>query len=160
MNASDILKYGHLTVLKTIDGLPEEDWRIGGVVGWWSVKDIIAHLASFELVLTDVLNQFLEGVPTPVLDQFKTLKGDDFNAAQVGQRQERTLQEVREEYIQAHTHNAALILRLPEETRIRPGTIPWYGGEYAIDDFIVYNHYGHKREHSAQIALFRDRIKR
>jgi proline iminopeptidase len=36
-----------------------------------------------------------------------------------------------------------------------------YGGfialEYALDDFIVYNYYGHKREHSAQIAVFRDR---
>jgi len=29
---------------------------------------------------------------------------------------------------------------------------------YALDDFLVYAYYGHKREHSAQIAAFRDRL--
>jgi hypothetical protein len=33
MNASDILKYGHLTVLRTIDGLPQADWETSGVCG-------------------------------------------------------------------------------------------------------------------------------
>jgi hypothetical protein len=32
--------------------------------------------------------------------------------------------------------------------------------EYALDDYIVYAYYGHKREHSAQIAVFRDLVKR
>jgi len=40
------------------------------------------------------------------------------------------------------------------------GTLPWYGLEYALDDFLVYAFYGHKREHSAQIAAFRDRLER
>ena len=30
--------------------------------------------------------------------------------------------------------------------------------EYSLEDFIVYTFYGHKREHSAQIAAFRDRL--
>jgi hypothetical protein len=30
--------------------------------------------------------------------------------------------------------------------------------EYALDDFIVYQYYGHKREHCAQIAVFRDKL--
>ncbi len=30
-------------------------------------------------------------------------------------------------------------------------------GTSALDDFLVYAYYGHKREHSAQIAAFRDR---
>ncbi len=59
MNARDVLKYGHLTVLRTIDGLPKADWETSGVCGYWSVKDLIAHLASFEHVLVDVLNSFL-----------------------------------------------------------------------------------------------------
>jgi hypothetical protein len=40
----------------------------------------------------------------------------------------------------------------------KPGTLPWYGPEYALDDFIVYSYYGHKREHSAQINVFRDQL--
>ena len=52
-----------------------------------------------------------------------------------------------------------LIGRIPAETLRQSGTIPWYGAEYALDDLIVYLYYGHKREHAAQIAAFRDRMK-
>ena len=31
---------------------------VGGVCGFWSVKQIMAHLASHEQVLVDVLNRF------------------------------------------------------------------------------------------------------
>ncbi|MGQ9887993.1 MAG: maleylpyruvate isomerase N-terminal domain-containing protein [Aggregatilineales bacterium] len=48
VNANDILKYGHLTVLQAVDGLPPADWETPGVCGVWSVKDIVAHLASYE----------------------------------------------------------------------------------------------------------------
>ena len=48
------------------------------------------------------------------------------------------------------------LLRVPAATLRQPGTLPWYGAEYAVDDLIVYTAYGHKREHSAQIAVYRD----
>ena len=68
MNALDIMKYGHLTVCRAIDELPEPDWETGGVCGYWSVKDIIGHLAAFEHVLIEVLSSFLDGGETPHLD--------------------------------------------------------------------------------------------
>jgi hypothetical protein len=46
MNAVDILKYGHQTVLRTLDGLPEAQWETGGVCGVWSVKKIIHPLTQ------------------------------------------------------------------------------------------------------------------
>ena len=59
MNPLDVLKYGHRTVLKTLDGLPEADWQTPGVVGDWSVKDVVAHLASHEQVLVEILQSLL-----------------------------------------------------------------------------------------------------
>ena len=56
MHALDVLKYGNLTVLKTIQKLPPDDWNTAGVCGWWSVREIVAHLASFEYILIEVLN--------------------------------------------------------------------------------------------------------
>ena len=53
MNASDVLKYGQLTFLAGLDGLPESEWEKPGVCGYWSVKQIIAHIASYEAVLAD-----------------------------------------------------------------------------------------------------------
>jgi hypothetical protein len=45
----------------------------------------------------------------------------------------------------------------PEQFR-QVGILPWYGMDYSLDDLLVYMYYGHKREHSAQIAAFRDRL--
>ncbi len=159
MNASDILKYGHQTVMRGIERLPETDWETSGVCGWWSVKDIIAHLASFEHMLVDVLNGYLEGGPTPTLDVYRQ-NPMKFNDDQVAQRNHMTCQQVLADYGDTHTRNMELVARIPAETLRRAGTLPWYGMEYALDDFIVYTFYGHKREHTAQVAVFRDQIKR
>jgi hypothetical protein len=157
MNTHDILKYGHLTVLQTIEGLPDSEWATGGVCGVWSIKDIIAHLASYEQVLAEVLTSFLGGGPTPYLDQFQDPNGK-FNDTQVAMRKDATIAEIRAEFNTTHARTMALVDQIPAAVQRQAGTLPWYGMEYALDDFIVYSYYGHKREHSAQIAVFRDRL--
>ena len=157
MNASDILKYGHGTVLQTIEGLPESAWDTPGACGVWSVKDIIAHLASYEHVLVDVLTTCVGGGPTPYLSKF-TDPGVNFNDSEVAARQGKSVKEVLGEYNDTHAQVMSLVSRIPVETLRQAGTIPWYGMEYALDDYIVYAFYGHKREHSAQIAVFRDHL--
>jgi len=159
MNATDILKYGHLTVLQAIDGFPEEAWETAGACGTWSVKDIIAHLASYEQVLVDVLTAFLDAGPTPALNTF-TEQGDQFNDIEVSRRKARTMQDVLAEFNDTHTQVMSLIAHIPSERLREVGTLPWYGMNYALDDVIVYMYYGHKREHSAQIAAFRDHLDR
>ena len=158
MNAVDVLRYGHGTVLATLEGVPSAEWTTPGVCGVWSVKDIVAHLASYEVALVDVLTSLTKGGPTPTLDRFK--EGRVFNDAEVAARQGLTAEEVLDGYEGAHEQTMALIAEIPEATRRQPGTLPWYGAEYALDDFIVYAFYGHKREHSAQIDVFKDKLAR
>jgi hypothetical protein len=167
MNAHDILKYGHRTVLRAIDGLPEAEWATGGVCGVWSVKDIIAHLASYEHVLEEVLSSFQSdsampssstgGSAMPTLDAF-IAPGGQFNDSQVALRTSSSHADVLAEYTSVYEHVIALAAQIPAELLSRAGTLPWYGMEYALDDLIVYSYYGHKREHCAQIAVFRDRL--
>ena len=157
MNAVDILKYGHLTVLQTLDGFPESAWDTPGACGTWSVKDIIAHLASYELVLVDVLTTFKGSGATPVLNRFFELRGQ-FNDTEVSSRKEQTIKEVLGEYNDTHAQVMSMVAQLSSETLRQNGTLPWYGEVYALDDFLVYAYYGHKREHSAQIAAFHDRL--
>jgi uncharacterized protein (TIGR03083 family) len=159
MNAADVLMYGHRTVLRSVEGLPEGDWETPGACGRWSVKNIIAHLASYELVLADILGGFLGGGPTPALDAFCD-RSVDFNDAQVDARQSLSVAATLEEYSATCARTAALAAQIPAETYRLPGTLPWYGAEYALDDLIVYMYYGHKREHCAQIAAFRDTLAR
>jgi hypothetical protein len=157
MNVLDILKYGNLTLLKSVEGLPEENWEVGGVCGVWSVKDIMAHLASFEHMLAEVLDTFLGAEFGPTLNERAQL-GDEWNDVQVERRKDKSVAEVLAEYNQVHARVMELAAQIPGEKYSENGAIPWYGPEYCLDDFIVYTSYGHKREHSAQIMVYRDQL--
>lgn len=155
MNAADVLKYGHLTVVDAVSGLDDDHWDTPGVCGWWSVKNIIAHLTSFELMLIDVLDGFVDGGPTPYLDAF-TAGPHEFNDSQVALRQNYSVGETMNEYNGAHERVSTLIKQIPEAARRENGSLAWYGAGYDLEDFLAYSFYGHKREHCAQIAVFRD----
>ena len=157
MNAKDILMYGNRTVLMTLTGVPEEEWYTEGVCGIWSVKEIVAHLASFEYVLTEVLNTFLGDEPGPYMKSWGE-SGQKFNDHQVAKRKEMSRTEVLNEYESIQAQSMMLIAKIAPEVLSRVGTIPWYGRDYSLDDLIVYAFYGHKREHCSQINVFKDRL--
>ncbi len=158
MNAADVMKYGDRTLLRSIEGLEGREWDVPGAVGTWSIKDILSHLASYEELIGEVLGLFLgEGIG-PYGTQLTELGGDRFNERQVADRATRSPDDVVREYREAYERNQRSLERIPEEKRREVGTIPWYGPEYSLDDYLVYTSYGHKREHAAQIGVMRDRL--
>ena len=158
MNAIDVLKYGHLTVLHTLDEIDVQYWSAPNVCGWWSTKDIIAHLTSFEHMLVEILSGLLgDSGPTPYL----ALMAEDperFNKVHVSARQQLTPAEALAEYVDTHTRTMALAGQISTEMFRQAGALPWYGEGYDLDDFICYTFYGHKREHTAQINVFKDTL--
>jgi hypothetical protein len=160
MNATDIMTYGQQTVLRTLEAFPESALEKPGACGVWSVKDIISHLASYEHVLVDVLSTFIGSAPTAYMKEMMTEGNQAFNDAEVTRRKGKTLSDVLKEFEGAHGQALSLAAQISPELFSKVGTLPWYVMEYALDDYIVYAFYGHKREHSAQIAAFRDVIQR
>ena len=93
-------------------------------------------------------------VDAPLVSDLLTADPRTFNDDQAAIRKDWTIEQVTDEFLAAHervmTHARGVT---PERWR-EVGTIPWYGPEYSLDDLVVYQMYGHKREHSAQIAEF------
>jgi uncharacterized damage-inducible protein DinB len=156
MDAVDVLMYGNRTFMGTLEDLDLADWDRRGVCGVWSVKDIVAHLASHELFLVDVLRSLLENRPPETLE---ARRARDFNDVEVEKRSAMSAQEVLSEYQEAYQQSAKLIAQVPVEQRRKKGQIEWYGQEYDLEDFLAYGFYGHKREHSAQINVYKDLLK-
>jgi len=158
MNATDILKYGNATLHGSLKDFPEASWNTPGACGYWSVRDIVAHLASYEQLLVEVLTGFLGGGPMPYLDK---MKADymGFNDNEVNARKGLSVAETLAEYDACYAKVAGLITQIPVETLRQVGSLPWYGAEYSLDDYLVYAFYGHKREHSAQVNAFHDLLK-
>ena len=157
MNAVNIMRTGHRTVLEAVEGLGTSQWQTPGACGEWTVKDIIAHLTSFEWMLVEALASLVhEDAATPTLDRFGEGPAA-FNDAEVAKRRDDSVDEVLAEYKNAYEEALALAERVPAGAWTQDGVFPWYGNAYDLDDFIAYSFYGHKREHCAQIAAFRDR---
>jgi hypothetical protein len=157
MNVGDVLKYGHEMVVQVVNGLPDPDCLTPGVCGICTVRDVIAQLASTELLIVDVLGTFVGSGPTPHLDASQH-KDSQHNDKEVARRREWSVTRTLAEYTDAARRAMGVAARIPETAR-RPGTLPWYGEEYALEDFLVYMSYGHGSEHCAQIAAHRDRLK-
>ena len=157
MNAEDVFRYGHCEVMRAVEGLPEGDWERPGVCGTWSAREVIAHLASYELATGDAFASVLGEGPTPTLDA-SLADMATFNDSQVELRRNQRAAETLAEYVAAHERASALLARIPRDLRRQPGLMAWYGAEYDLEDLITYMSYGHKREHCAQIAVARSRV--
>ncbi len=156
MNSLDVLKNGHLFFVKSLDVVPCEHVYDQGACGWWSVKDLVAHITSFELMLAEIFEDLTVRRPTPLVDEFNA-SPQGFNDNEVGRRKEFTYERALEEYHQAY-ERVMKASNLPAEAWRTNGILPWYGKEYDLGDFIAYSYYGHKREHGGQIQVFRDRL--
>jgi hypothetical protein len=148
MNAVDVLMYGQRTVLTTIRRYRAEDWdRIA--LGVWTAKDLLGHLGAFEVRFADILATFVDA---PLVSDLLTANPATFNDDQAAIRKDWPIEQVTQEFLDAHervmTHAKAIT---PERWR-EVGTIPWYGAEYSLDDLAVYQMYGHKREHDPQLG--------
>lgn len=157
MNTVTVLHYGHAFLLASIENVPRDQWLTEGVCGRWSVKDIIAHLASFEHALIDIFKSLDGDTNTPVLHEFMEL-GLDFNDVLVERSQGKSSQVIWDDYMTAYEESFDYARKFPLEKFSQNGILPWYGEEYDLDDFVAYSFYGHKREHGGQIATFRDTL--
>ena len=158
MNIGDVLRYGDEMVVQAVEGLPDPAWLTPGVCGTWSVKDVIAHLADTELLILDAVTSLVQPGPTPKIEAYKT-QDPTVNDREVERRRTWDPARTLAEYRDVTRRVREMASRVPGETARRPGTLPWYGEEYALDDFVAYVGYGHKAEHCAQIGVYRDRLK-
>ena len=82
-----------------------------------------------------------------------------FNTVEVRARRSLSIQDAWADYESGHRQTIGLLAEVPVVLRRRNGALPWYGMEYDLEDYIGYSFYGHKREHTAQIAFYRDLLR-
>lgn len=155
MHILEVMKYGDRTWTTSLDRVPDHAWEMPGACGSWAPKEILAHLASYELLLTDVLQSLIDGSIGQTLSEFRD-QGDEFNTAQVAARSARSVEQLLGEYSAAYKDSIARAEALAPALLTRAGVLDWYGTENDLEDYVVYSSYGHKREHSAQINAFVD----
>lgn len=152
MNTLDVLMYGQRAVRSTVDRYRPGDWeRIA--LGVWTAKDLLGHLGAFEVRFADQLAPFAGAT---VETDLPSADPSTFNDDQAAVRRDWSIDRVMTEFLEAHERVMRLAARISPEVWREVGTIPWYGAEYSLDDLVVYQHYGHKREHDPQLGAVLD----
>jgi hypothetical protein len=132
----------HYRLDQLIADLSSEDMLRGGVVGDWSVKDILAHLTAWEQLflnwywcgLSGKSPEFAPaGIPTRLLNQrfYEQFAG-------------RQLEDVLADYLASYQEIIAVVREASQEELFSPGRYAWTG-KYRLADYLAPNTANHYR---------------
>lgn len=129
-------------------GLSQTGMLKSGVVGKWSIRDIIVHVTSWEEEALKHLPVILQGGRPR---RYSVLYGgiDAFNAMITENRKNLSFREVLRQQDFVHRQLVELIESVPEEH---------LGGETKFRHRLRLDTYGHYRKHAAAIRNWRERI--
>jgi len=133
--------------LESIRGLTDNRMMESGAVGYWSVRDVLAHIATWEQEALKVFPLIFEGKPTPRYTRYGGI--DEFNAREQERKRHLSLELVKEELVATHQLLLNFLAELPESA-FSPKSR--FVKRLRLD---TYNHY---REHADQITKWRAEI--
>ena len=138
-----LLEASHKEILAAIDGLTPEQMAVP-VFADWSVKDILAHIVSWEEYTLLDLQRVARG-HMPALASFKQQDVDNFNALVMGLRRNFPLDQVMDELEANRQATIAALDALPDE-RLAQGQFARIWASITA---------GHDHEHAEDIRKWR-----
>lgn len=133
-------------LLTSYAGLTESQLTAPGVIGTWSIKDIIAHVSVWEEEALTHLPIVLAGRRPP---RYSTTHGgiNAFNALMTQRSRDLTLQDVLRRRDDTHRRLLELVARVPEAE---------CGGDTRFRRRLRLDTYGHYAVHTRAIAKWRE----
>lgn len=143
------LQTQHTQLLTELEKLGEEVICKRPVVGWWTIKDLLGHIALWEQVAIQFITDYQrEGVPQPLgIENEEQVNA--INKREVAMRRDGSLARVRAEFEATSRDLCAAIASLRDEDLPQPLGGPWQGA--TLEKLIAVNSYEHIPEHLAQI---------
>ena len=128
-------------LIQKTEHLSEEEFESIHMTGTWTAKEILSHVAAWDLVFMDVSRNLLEGRPPESLPDF-----DTFNAREVSKRSTLTRDEIIHEVKQNRETYKEFLAGLTPEQLFTSTSMVTVGG--LAEDII-----SHDRHHLQQIRI-------
>ncbi|HEY6406444.1 MAG TPA: DinB family protein [Ktedonobacteraceae bacterium] len=117
----------------------------------WSIKDVLAHIATWERKCVGWIQAGLRGERPDIPEAGNTWEEvDRFNEKTFLQNRDRALDDVQTQYHQSYQEILAQVRALTEDDITRPGHFSWTNGRTLVP-YIAANTYEHYQEHIEQI---------
>jgi uncharacterized damage-inducible protein DinB len=129
MNKVELLEYlaqGRARLLLAIEGLSEEEMTVLGVVGNWSVKEILAHIAAWDKETSSVIKKALAPGHTKFDYNISGARGfAKWNAREVEKRRAMSVGQILAEMEEAREGLIELTYQLSDEELNHRFVPPW-----------------------------------
>jgi hypothetical protein len=141
--------------LDSIEGLSDEAMQEPGVIGEWSVKDILSHLIAWEAELVKLLWQARQGIQ-PSSVHFSSKSADELNAAWFEEFLARPLDRILADFLAVRKQTKRRVDAFSEIDFNDPLRYGWLN-EFPLWTWVANDSFKHEAEHAAQIRLWRAR---
>jgi hypothetical protein len=141
---------------KSLDRLTRSEMLAPGVVGEWSVKDLLAHLTAWEKLFLSWYAAGLQGTVTAIVPVGMSKKDmDELNQQIYEENQARSLDEIQAEFVASYQRLWVTLQAMPEDEIFDNSRYTWTG-RLTIADYIAGNTCNHYRWAKTQIKKIFD----
>jgi hypothetical protein len=135
-----------------LDGLTEEQMHQPGVVGDWTIKDILAHITAWQTRLITTLFKAERGVTPEATEPSKTV--DQMNEKFYRELKDRPFDQVWDDLDSSYHQLLGRLEGWKEKDLFDPKRFKWMQGSPFVE-YIAGDSYEHYAEHAAQIGEWR-----
>jgi len=113
---------------QNLAGLTAEEMLLPGVVGEWSIKDILAHLADWEAHMPVWMEAARRGDPVAEIEAGLNWKQfEAFNQRIYARHRDQSLGDVQEYFHHTHAQFMKMVEDMAEDEMLRPGLYKFIG---------------------------------
>ena len=135
-----------------LDGLTEEQMHQPGVVGEWSVKDILAHITAWQTRLIATLFKAEKGFTPDTTDGGQTV--DQLNEEFYREMKDRSFDRVWDDLVSSYHQILSRLESWKDKDLFDPKRFEWMKGK-PFAEYIAGDSYEHYAEHAVQIREWR-----
>ena len=132
--------------LDSLACLPDSALLQPGVVGEWSLRDIMGHVTTWEEESIKALPAILARVPPPTYGGYGGVGVDAFNAQKAAEKHALTLADIRRDLAATHQILLGRIAAIPDEAV-----------DAELERRVAEDTWNHYRQHAEQIRAWRGR---
>ncbi len=140
---------------RAVNALSEAQLTQPGILGEWSVKDILSHIIFWE---QRMLNRFRTGQGLPVPEGMTVPQFIDYlNEQNYRATRDKPLAQVLDEFRDSHRQVLEFLATLTDDDLNDPERYEWWRGE-PVWHYIRGDTYEHYREHSEPIRAWHEQV--
>jgi hypothetical protein len=160
MNKTELLEAledSRQELLEMLEDLPDETLLKPGVIGEWSIKDILFHLTYWEGQMVTLLFQVQRGMLKPTTAHFGSENVDTLNQHWYEAGKERALDIVWQDWAGVRKQTIRRLADFHDQDLTDPQRFPWAGGK-PLYQWILGDTVDHEEEHTDQIREWLDAL--